>query len=69
MYPGIIAKENPDRLAYVMAGSGEGVTYRELDERSTQGAQLLRSLGLGHGDAIAILMENHPRFFEICWAA
>jgi acyl-CoA synthetase (AMP-forming)/AMP-acid ligase II len=69
MYPGIIAKENPDRLAYVMAGSGEGVTYRELDERSNQGAQLLRSLGLGHGDAIAILMENHPRFFEICWAA
>jgi long-chain acyl-CoA synthetase len=45
------------------------VTYRELDERSNQGAQLLRSLGLRPGDAIAILLENHPRFFEICWAA
>jgi len=29
-----------------MAGSGETVTYRELDERSNQGAQLFRSLGL-----------------------
>jgi acyl-CoA synthetase (AMP-forming)/AMP-acid ligase II len=52
-----------------MAGGGETVSYRQLDERSNQGAQLLRSLGLRPGDAIAILMENHPRFFEICWAA
>jgi len=69
MYPGIIAEKSPDRAAYVMARSGETVTYRELDERSNQGAWLLRSLGLAAGDAIALCMENHPRFFEICWAA
>ncbi len=69
MYPGAIAKITPDKPAYLMAASGETVTYRQLDERSNQGAQLLRSLGLAPGDAIAIFMENHPRFFEICWAA
>jgi len=69
MYPGTLAKIHPDKPAYRMAAGGEVVTYRELDERSNQGAQLLRSLGLRPGDSIAILLENHPRFFEICWAA
>ncbi len=69
MYPGAIAKLTPDKIAYRMAASGETVSYRQLDERSNQGAQLLRSLGLAPGGALAIYMENHPRFFEICWAA
>ena len=69
MYPGTLAKLHPEKPAYLMAASGEVVTYRELDERSNRGAQLLRSLGLRPGDSIAILLENHPRFFEICWAA
>src|SRR5262245_57982442 len=69
MYPGILAKSQPDKVAYQMAAGGERVTYRELDERSNQGAQLFRALGLRRGDAIAIYVENHPRFFEICWAA
>jgi long-chain acyl-CoA synthetase len=69
MYPGIHAKTNPDKPAYVMAAGGEAVTYGQLDERSNRGAHLLRSLGLRPGDGIAVFMENHPRFFEICWAA
>ncbi len=69
MHPAEHAKTNPDRAAYVMSGSGETVTYRQLDERSNQGAHLFRSLGLKAGDVIAILMDNHPRFFEIAWAA
>jgi len=69
MYPGSLAKLHPDKPAYLMAAGGEVVTYRELDERSNQGAQLFRALGLQPGDGIAIFMENHPRFFEICWAA
>ena len=69
MHPATHAKTHPDRAAYIMAGSGETVTYRQLDERSNQGAQLFRSLGLQTGDVIAILMENNPRFFEIAWAA
>jgi long-chain acyl-CoA synthetase len=69
MHPGIHAKSNSDKPAYVMAASGEVVTYGQLDAGSNRGAQLFRSLGLGVGDPIAIFMENHPRFLEICWAA
>ena len=69
MYPGKHAKSNPDKVAYRMAAGGESVTYGQLDERSNRGAQLFRSLGLRPGDGIALFMENHPRFFEICWAA
>ncbi|WP_374571581.1 acyl-CoA synthetase [Phenylobacterium sp.] len=69
MHPAVHAKTRPERPAYIMAGSGETVTYKELDERSNQGAHLFRSLGLKAGDVIALLLENHPRYFEIAWAA
>ena len=69
MHPSINARTQPDKPAYVMAGSGETVTYGQLDARSNQGAQLFRALGLAVGDVIAILMDNNPRFFEIAWAA
>jgi fatty-acyl-CoA synthase len=52
-----------------MAESGEMVTYRQLDERSNQGAQLFRSLGLQAGDHLSMMMENTRQFLEICWAA
>ena len=69
MYPGELAKTFPDKAAYVMAASGETVTFKQLDEASNRGAQLFRSLGLQAGDHVAIHMENNARFFEICWAA
>jgi fatty-acyl-CoA synthase len=68
-HPSIHAAATPDKIAYLMAGSGAAITYRELDERSNQGARLFRALGLGVGDSIAILMENCLAFVEICWAA
>jgi long-chain acyl-CoA synthetase len=69
MHPATHAKTNPDRAAYIMAATGETVTYAELDARSNQGAQLFRALGLKTGDVIALFMDNHPRYFEIAWAA
>jgi long-chain acyl-CoA synthetase len=69
MHPYIHAQKNPDKPAYIMAGSGETVTYGQLDDRSNQGAQLFRSIGLNAGDVVAIMLENHPRYFEITWAA
>ncbi|RAK58788.1 acyl-CoA synthetase [Phenylobacterium hankyongense] len=69
MHPAVHAKSHPDRPAYIMAASGEAVTYRELDDCSNQGAQLFRSMGLKAGDVIALLMDNNPRYFEIAWAA
>jgi fatty-acyl-CoA synthase len=68
-HPSIHAKTTPDKIAYRMADSDRGVTYRELDDRSNQGAQLFRSLGVRRGDHVALLLENCTTFMEICWAA
>ncbi len=69
MHPGIHAANNPDKAAYIMANSGQVVSYGELNDASNRGAQLFRSLGLGLGDNIAIYMENNAAFLQICWAA
>src|ERR1700761_374766 len=69
MHPSTHARANPDKPAYIMAATGETVTYRELDARSNQGAHLFRKLGLAAGDSIACFIDNHPRYYEILWAA
>ena len=69
MHPYIHAQNNPDKPAYIMANSGEVVTYKQLDERSNQIAHLFRSRGLQIGDTISVFLENTPRFPEIIWAA
>ena len=69
MHPGIYAAENPYKTAYVMANSGQTVTYQELNEASNQGAHLFRNLGLKVGDNIAIFMENNGDYLKICWSA
>ena len=67
-YPGVHALSRPDHPAIIMAGSGETLTYRQLDERSNQLAHVLRAQGLGRGDHVAIFMENQIRYMEIVWA-
>ena len=69
MWPGAVAETQPDKPAYIMASTGQVVTYRELDDRSNRLAQLLYAAGLRFGDHIAICMENHPRYLEVAWAA
>jgi fatty-acyl-CoA synthase len=69
MYPGAHARTTPDKPAVIMATSGDTVTYRELDERSTRLARVWRDAGLRRGDHVALLAENHPRYFEVYWAA
>ncbi len=68
MYPGKQAAIHPDRPAFIMASSGESVTYRELDARSNRLAHLLRSLGLRRGGHYSMFMENTSRFIECCAA-
>ena len=69
MHPGIHAERTPDKPAYIMADSGEAVSYRQLNDASNQGAQLFRRLGLKPGDGVAIFMENNAAYFKLCWAA
>jgi acyl-CoA synthetase (AMP-forming)/AMP-acid ligase II len=68
-HPRAHAAAHPNKIAYRMAGSGEAITYGELERRANQGAHLLRSLGLKAGDHIAFIMENSIAFMELCWAA
>ena len=65
--PGRVAP--PERPAVVMTGSGAVVTYGELEDRSRRLARLLVERGLAAGDHIAVLLENHARYLEVCWAA
>ena len=69
MHPGIHARNHPEKAAHVMGRSGEVVTYAELDSRAWRLSRLMRSRGLNPGDHVSIFMENHPRYFEIAWAA
>jgi long-chain acyl-CoA synthetase len=69
MHPSIHAQSHPDKPAYIMAASGETVTYGQLEARSNQGAHLFRHLGLAAGDSVALFMDNSPRYYEVLWAA
>jgi long-chain acyl-CoA synthetase len=68
MYPGLQATIRPQQPAFIMAQSGEVVTYAELDRRSNRLAHFLRASGLGRLDHYAIFMENDARFVECCSA-
>ncbi|MET4165971.1 MULTISPECIES: AMP-binding protein [Gordonia] len=58
MYPPSTARTRPDAIAYVMAGSGERITYAELDRRSNRLARFWQSRGVGPGDSVVLVMEN-----------
>ena len=68
MHPRIHAQNRPDALALIMAGSGETVTYGELEARANRGAHGLRALGIGIGETIAVVCDNRPEFFDLFWA-
>ena len=69
MYPGKHAETTPERAAQIMAATGEVTTYGELDDGVNRLARLLHERGLREGDHVSILAENHPRYFEVYWAA
>jgi long-chain acyl-CoA synthetase len=68
MYLGKHAADHPDRAAFIMAATGETVSYAEFEARTNQLAHLLRSIDLQRLDHYAIFMENHPRYLEACAA-
>src|ERR1700694_5008906 len=68
MYTGKHAHLRPLQPAFIMANSGEAVTYAELEARSNRLAHLFRKLGLKRLDHYAIFMENNGRYLEACAA-
>lgn len=68
MYPGRYATQHPDRPAFVMASTGEEVTYEAYEARCNQLAHLLVHHGLERLDHYAVFMENNDRYLEACGA-
>src|SRR3982075_524904 len=68
MYTGKHAHLRPLQPAFIMANSGEAVTYAELEARCNRLAHLFRRLGLKRLDHYAIFMENNSRYLEACGA-
>src|SRR3954469_19095956 len=68
MYTGKHVHLRPLQPAFIMAATGETVTYRELDARSNRLAHLFRKRGLNRLDHYSIFMENNNRYLEACGA-
>ncbi|QOZ22756.1 AMP-binding protein [Bradyrhizobium sp. CCBAU 51753] len=68
MYTGKHAHLRPLQPAFIMAGSGEIVTYRELEARNNRLAHLFRRRGMKRLDHYSIFMENNDRYLESCGA-
>ena len=66
MYPGEYANRKADRPAFIMADSGEAVTYREYEARNNKLAHLLRAEDLTYKDHYSIFMVNNARYLETC---
>lgn len=68
-HPRTVAAREPGKLAFIMADTGETLSYGDLVQRADRAARLFRALGLAPGDTIAFLLENCARLPELCWAA
>ena len=69
MHPITHAETRPDHPALIMAGSGETMTYGEMDAYANRFARLLRARGLNRGDHFGVLMENTIHYLPIVWGS
>jgi len=68
-HPRFHARSTPDKPAFIMAKTGEVVTYAQLEERASRCSRYFRDIGLQPRDHIAVMLENNARFLEIIYAA
>ena len=64
MYIGNRFHQHPERAAFIMASTGQTVSYAELERRTNRLAHLLRAEGLRRLDHYAIFMENNAHYLE-----
>jgi bile acid-coenzyme A ligase len=66
-----IAEADPEGIGVIFAaedGTEREVTWRELDERSTQLGHVFVEHGLGVGDILAVCLRNSPEHLMSCFA-
>ncbi|MBV7257839.1 AMP-binding protein [Pacificimonas sp. WHA3] len=69
MHPYIHAAATPEKPAIIMAGTGETLSYAEMEAMSNRAAQFFRAKGLTRGDAVAFMLENCLEYLPLCWGA
>jgi len=69
MHPSFHAQTTPNKPAFIIADTGEQVTFAELETITNRGAQQLRQLGLKTGDHIAVMVENSLEFLFLAWSS
>ncbi len=69
LYPGHHAATRPDHPAVIMGGSGEVLSYAELDDQANRLSRVFRDAGLEAGDHMAFCLENRIEFLTVAWAA
>lgn len=68
-FPGAHVATQPDKPALILAGSGDTVTFAELDASANRLARTFRALGLEVEDHIAVCMENRVELPQVAWGA
>jgi acetyl-CoA synthetase len=70
-YFDLYAKDNQNPALWVVNANGEEVrlSFAEMSSRSNQVANFLRSLGIGRGDRILLMLPNIAPLWEITLAA
>jgi long-chain acyl-CoA synthetase len=66
---GKVAAEQPGQAAVIMAGSGQTITFAELNAAANRLAHVLFDAGLRPGDHIAFMLENRWELLAVAWAA
>ncbi|MDH6186885.1 AMP-binding protein [Polaromonas sp. CG_23.6] len=67
LFPIDSPEADPDKIAFMMAESGEQVSFGQLDKRANQVARVLHDCGVKPGEHVALLMKNNRRFLEACF--
>jgi bile acid-coenzyme A ligase len=66
-----VAMKDPDGVGVIFAaedGSQRAVTWRQLDDRSTQLARVLAGRGIHVGEYLAVCLRNSPEHLMACFA-
>jgi acyl-CoA synthetase (AMP-forming)/AMP-acid ligase II len=69
MHPSHFAKSHPEKLALILAETGEQLTYAQLDAAANRAAHLYRERGLSRGDTVGILSDNCLDYHVAWWGA